>query len=89
MFPSNFPPKTIAASFRLWDTVQKLAPLEPRFVSVTYGAEGTTQHLNREAVDAIVRTTDLSVAAHFTYMDATKEDTLSLAISWNWESGVS
>ena len=89
MFPSSFPPKTIGASFRLWDTVQKLAPLEPRFVSVTSGAEGTTQHLNREAVDAIIRITDLSVAAHLTYVGATKEDTLSLAISWNWESEVS
>ncbi|MGA0372412.1 MAG: methylenetetrahydrofolate reductase, partial [Paracoccaceae bacterium] len=42
-----FPPKTIEASFRLWDTVQTLAPLAPRFVSVTYGAGGTTRQLTR------------------------------------------
>ena len=77
-----FPPKTIEASFRLWDTVQTLAPLAPRFVSVTYGAGGTTRQLTREAVAAIAGSTDLSVAAHLTCVDATKEDTLSLAKSW-------
>ena len=77
-----FPPKTIEASFRLWDTVQTLAPLAPRFVSVTYGAGGTTRQLTREAVTAIAGSTDLSVAAHLTCVDATKEDTLSLAKSW-------
>ena len=77
-----FPPKTIEASFRLWDTVQTLAPLAPRFVSVTYGAGGRTRQLTREAVTAIAGSTDLSVAAHLTCVDATKEDTLSLAKSW-------
>ena len=77
-----FPPKTIEASFRLWDTVQTLAPLAPRFVSVTYGAGGTTRRLTREAVAGIAGSTDLSVAAHLTCVDATKEDTLSLAKSW-------
>jgi len=77
-----FPPKTIEASFRLWDTVQTLAPLAPRFVSVTYGAGGTTRQLTREAVAAIAGSTDRSVAAHLTCVDATKEDTLSLAKSW-------
>ncbi|MGB0796625.1 MAG: methylenetetrahydrofolate reductase [NAD(P)H] [Paracoccaceae bacterium] len=77
-----FPPKTIEPSFRLWDTVQTLAPLAPRFVSVTYGAGGTTRRLTREAVTAIAGSTDLSVAAHLTCVDATKEDTLSLAKSW-------
>ena len=77
-----FPPKTIEASFRLWDTVQTLAPLAPRFVSVTYGAGGTTRQLTREAVAAIAGSTDLSVAAHLTCVDGTKEDTLSLARSW-------
>ena len=77
-----FPPKTIEASFRLWDTVQTLAPLAPRFVSVTYGAGGRTRQLTHEAVTAIAGSTDLSVAAHLTCVDATKEDTLSLAKSW-------
>ena len=73
-----FPPKTIGASFRLWNTVQTLAPLGPRFVSVTYGAGGTTRSLTWEAVGAIIRATDLSVMAHLTCVDATKEGTLSL-----------
>ena len=45
-----FPPQTLDASFRLWETVQALAPLRPNFVSVTYGAGGTTRKLTHEAV---------------------------------------
>ncbi len=45
-----FPPKSLEGSFRLWDTVHTLAPLGPRFVSVTYGAGGTTRKLTNEAV---------------------------------------
>lgn len=74
-----FPPKTLQASFRLWDCVQTLAPLDPTFVSVTYGAGGTTRKLTHEAVDAIVKTTDLKVAAHLTCVDATRADTLDIA----------
>ncbi len=48
-----FPPQTLDASFRLWETVQTLAPLDPAFVSVTYGAGGTTRKLTHEAVEAI------------------------------------
>ena len=52
-----FPPKTLEASFRLWDTVHALAPLDPRFVSVTYGAGGTTRELTREAVGTLHKAT--------------------------------
>ena len=45
-----FPPKNIEASFRLWNTVQVLAPLAPGFISVTYGAGGTTRDLTRDVV---------------------------------------
>jgi methylenetetrahydrofolate reductase (NADPH) len=48
-----FPPKSLQASFRLWDCVQTLAPLDPSFVSVTYGAGGTTRQLTHDAVDAL------------------------------------
>ncbi|MCU0911487.1 MAG: methylenetetrahydrofolate reductase, partial [Rhodobacteraceae bacterium] len=48
-----FPPQSLDASFRLWETVQVLAPLAPSFVSVTYGAGGTTRKLTHEAVAAI------------------------------------
>ena len=74
-----FPPRTIEASFRLRDTVQALAPLDPRFVSVTYGAGGTTRELTREAVVALQATSGLNVAAHLTCVDASCEDTLVIA----------
>ena len=61
-----FPPQTLEASFRLWDTVQTLAPLDPRFVSVTYGAGGTTRDLTREAVATLHKSSGLNVAAHLT-----------------------
>lgn len=82
-----FPPKSVQASFRLWDCVQTLAPLSPDFVSVTYGAGGTTRKLTHEAVDALVKTTDLPVAAHLTCVDATREETLSIADTYK-EIGV-
>lgn len=74
-----FPPQTLAASFRLWDTVQTLAPLDPRFVSVTYGAGGTTRDLTREAVSTLHNTSGLNVAAHLTCVQATKQETLAIA----------
>lgn len=74
-----FPPKNLDASFRLWDTVQSLAPLDPSFVSVTYGAGGTTRELTRDSVATIHKNTDLTVAAHLTCVDATRAETLSIA----------
>jgi len=74
-----FPPKSLEASFRLWDTVQTLAPLAPRFVSVTYGAGGTTRALTRDAVGTLHQSSGLNVAAHLTCVDATKAETMSIA----------
>jgi len=74
-----FPPQSLEASFRLWDTVQALAPLDPRFVSVTYGAGGTTRDLTREAVATLHKSSGLPVAAHLTCVDATKSETLGIA----------
>jgi methylenetetrahydrofolate reductase (NADPH) len=74
-----FPPQTLEASFRLWDTVQTLAPMRPEFVSVTYGAGGTTRKLTHEAVTAIHRNTGLNVAAHLTCVDASRAETLEIA----------
>ncbi|MEN9411076.1 MAG: methylenetetrahydrofolate reductase [Pseudomonadota bacterium] len=74
-----FPPQTLDASFRLWETVQMLAPLKPSFVSVTYGAGGTTRKLTHEAVGAIGRNYGLNVAAHLTCVDATKAETMEIA----------
>jgi methylenetetrahydrofolate reductase (NADPH) len=74
-----FPPKSLEASFRLWDTVHTLAPLGPRCVSVTYGAGGTTRELTREAVSTLHKATGLNVAAHLTCVDASREETLEIA----------
>lgn len=74
-----FPPQTLDASFRLWETVQALAPMGPEFVSVTYGAGGTTRKLTHEAVETIHRNYGLTVAAHLTCVDATRAETLDIA----------
>jgi methylenetetrahydrofolate reductase (NADPH) len=82
-----FPPQTLDASFRLWETVQALAPMQPDFVSVTYGAGGTTRKLTHEAVGTIHRNYGLNVAAHLTCVDATREETLEIAAAYA-EAGV-
>lgn len=74
-----FPPQTLDASFRLWETVQALAPMGPDFVSVTYGAGGTTRALTHDAVGAIHRNYGLNVAAHLTCVHATRAETLEIA----------
>ena len=76
------PPKSLEASFRLWETVRMLAPLKPSFVSVTYGAGGTTRQLTHEAVTTIGREFGLTVAAHLTCVDATRDETLAIAESY-------
>ena len=82
-----FPPKSLTGSFRLWDCVNILAPLNPSFVSVTYGAGGTTRQLTHEAVTTIHKTSGLNVAAHLTCVDATKAETLEIANAYA-DSGV-
>lgn len=82
-----FPPKSLAGSFRLWDCVNTLAPLDPTFVSVTYGAGGTTRQLTHEAVTTIYNAKGLNVAAHLTCVDATRAETLAIADSYA-DSGV-
>ena len=74
-----FPPQSLEGSFRLWECLGTLAPFGPEFVSVTYGAGGTTRKLTHEAVTAIQKTTDLQVAAHLTCVNATKAETLEIA----------
>ena len=74
-----FPPQSLEASFRLWDTVQVLSPLDPTFVSVTYGAGGTTRDLTRDAVATLHKSSGLNVAAHLTCVNATRKETLGIA----------
>ena len=83
-----FPPKSLDASFRLWETVRMLAPLAPEFVSVTYGAGGTTRKLTHEAVTTIGAQFGLNVAAHLTCVDATRDETLEIAQTYA-QAGVS
>ena len=82
-----FPPKSLKASFRLWDTLNTLAPFAPDFVSVTYGAGGTTRALTHEAVTTIHAQHGLKVAAHLTCVEATKTETLEVAQSYA-EAGI-
>jgi methylenetetrahydrofolate reductase (NADPH) len=77
-----FPPQSLDASFKLWETVQTLAPLAPDYVSVTYGAGGATRALTHEAVRTIGQHYGLRVAAHLTCVDATREETLAVAESY-------
>ena len=74
-----FPPQSLEASFRLWDTVQVLASLNPNFVSVTYGAGGTTRDLTHDAVTTIQNNYGLKVAAHLTCINSTRDEILAIA----------
>ena len=77
-----FPPKTIEASFRLWDAAQLLAPFDPRFVSVTFGALGSTRKLTLDTLKALSQIRDLRVAGHLTCVNATRDETLDVARSF-------
>ncbi|PZQ52152.1 MAG: methylenetetrahydrofolate reductase [NAD(P)H] [Rhodovulum sulfidophilum] len=74
-----FPPHSPEASLRLWRSVERLAPLGPRFVSVTYGAGGTTRDRTFAAIQAILDRARLNVAGHLTCVGATREETLDVA----------
>src|ERR1700710_707685 len=69
-----FPPRTEALEQQLWTCINRLAPLAPRFVSVTYGAGGTTQARTHATVARIVRETNLIPAAHLTCIGATRDE---------------
>ena len=77
-----FPPKSVDAAFNLWDTAQALAPLAPRFFSVTYGAGGSTRDLTHDAAHVLRRTSGLPVAGHLTCVGASKAETLEVAESF-------
>ncbi|RZV98526.1 MAG: methylenetetrahydrofolate reductase [NAD(P)H] [Rhodobacteraceae bacterium] len=74
-----FPPKSLDASFQLWEALRSLRHLDPAFVSVTYGAGGTTRELTHEAVETIRDHTGVEVAAHLTCVNASKDETLEIA----------
>ena len=82
-----FPPKTPALETQLWACVERLATLQPRFVSVTYGAGGSTQERTHATVVRLVQETNLVPAAHLTCVGATREEVDDVARRY-WEAGV-
>ena len=74
-----FPPHSPTASLRLWRSVERLAPLAPQFVSVTYGAGGTTRERTNAAIQTIVERARLNVAGHLTCVGASRAETLAVA----------
>jgi methylenetetrahydrofolate reductase (NADPH) len=82
-----FPPKSEAMATRLWDTVKRLEPMAPDFVSVTYGAGGSTRERTHDTVRRIAAETTLRPAAHLTCVSATKEEVLAIAEAY-WQAGV-
>jgi methylenetetrahydrofolate reductase (NADPH) len=69
-----FPPKSEEMERTLWEAIARLAPLEPRFVSVTYGAGGSTRERTHATVARIVKETRLAPAAHLTCVGASREE---------------
>jgi methylenetetrahydrofolate reductase (NADPH) len=82
-----FPPKTEKMAETLWSSVQTLAPLRPRFVSVTYGAGGTTRERTHATVARIAAETDIPAAAHLTCVDAGRDEIAAVADAY-WEAGI-
>jgi len=82
-----FPPKTDTMAETLWKSIETLAPLHPRFVSVTYGAGGSTRERTHATVTRLVRETDLTPAAHLTCVGATREEIDEIARDY-WDAGV-
>ncbi|OWK30628.1 methylenetetrahydrofolate reductase [NAD(P)H] [Sphingomonas mucosissima] len=82
-----FPPKSATMEATLWDSIGTLAPLGPRFVSVTYGAGGTTRERTHATVARIARETAIPAAAHLTCVEATREEIDAVANEY-WAAGV-
>src|SRR4030095_2276344 len=82
-----FPPRTEKMEETLWASIETLAPLAPRFVSVTYGAGGSTRERTHATVVRLVRETALTPAAHLTCVGATREEIDEIARAY-WEAGI-
>ena len=82
-----FPPRTEKMEAQLWDAVQELKPLDPSFVSVTYGAGGSTRERTHDTVRRIIAEAGIPAAAHLTCVDASKAETRAVAEQY-WEAGV-
>jgi len=82
-----FPPKTEKMDTKLWECVERLGPLKPQYVSVTYGAGGSTRERTHATVTRIRRETDLEPAAHLTCVGATREEIDDIARQY-WQDGI-
>lgn len=82
-----FPPKTEAMEKTLWESVETLTPLAPRFVSVTYGAGGSTRERTHATVARIARDTPIPAAAHLTCVNASRAEIDAIADDY-WQAGV-
>jgi methylenetetrahydrofolate reductase (NADPH) len=82
-----FPPKTEAMENTLWESIKTLEPMNPRFVSVTYGAGGSTRDRTHNTVSRMVKETSLTPAAHLTCVNATREEVDDVARAY-WDAGV-
>jgi methylenetetrahydrofolate reductase (NADPH) len=82
-----FPPKNQSMEDTLWASIQRLEPLKPRFVSVTYGAGGSTRERTHRTVKRIIDETSLKPAAHLTCVGATKDE-VDEVIRDYWTSGI-
>ena len=82
-----FPPQTAQAEANLWVAVERLAPLAPRFVSVTYGAGGSTRERTHATLRRIKHETALTPAAHLTCVGATRDEVDAVARDY-WSTGI-
>ena len=82
-----FPPRTEKMEEALWTAIHRLVPLAPRFVSVTYGAGGSTRERTHATVVRILKETDLTAAAHLTCVGASRVEVLEVARDY-WDAGI-
>lgn len=82
-----FPPNDEAMEQTLWASIQRLAPLAPRFVSVTYGADGTTRDRTHRIISRVLRETRLTGAPHLTCIGASRGEILDIARRY-WDEGI-
>jgi methylenetetrahydrofolate reductase (NADPH) len=82
-----FPPATTEMEHTLWQSILRLAPLGPRFVSVTYGADGSTRERTHNVVSRVQRETALTAAPHLTCVGASRGEVLDIARGY-WDAGI-
>jgi methylenetetrahydrofolate reductase (NADPH) len=82
-----FPPNTPQMEQTLWSSIERLAPLKPRFVSVTYGADGSTRTRTHSIVTRVMKETNLTAAPHLTCVGASRDEVLEIARGY-WSDGI-